>query len=99
MPLMYHWLNGAYHAYQLFCGREVIPHAFTCDNRDRFLGTFDLYQQDRQLTFLYDQLIALIDSHPENVAVVVTQGILAVHGRIIAQLVLERAIEAPEEWV
>jgi hypothetical protein len=92
--------SASYHAHRLFRarGKELDPLTFINRAFDRFHETSHLYRQGSSSTFLQNRLQTLLESHGENVGLVVMQGSIAVLAQFNAQLVLARTIEAPEQW-
>jgi hypothetical protein len=85
-------------AHQVFRGPKVTWEAFCERAAERFYELFDSYRQTPDPFLLRNQLQAVLDRNANNIALVVAQGALAFLARYNALRILERVVEAPEEW-
>lgn len=97
--LVRHTLFTAADAHELFRGREVNGMTFLVRSEERFYNLLSSYRRGCEPDFIRNKLQALLEPRKENISLVVAQGALAFMASVNSQIVLSRAVEAPEEWI
>ena len=86
-------------AHESFRSRPVDLMTFLTRTDERFQSLFKLYSDRRDHQPIRQELQKLLNPRPENIALVIAQGALALMVKSNAQAVLNLAKEAPEEWM
>jgi hypothetical protein len=86
-------------AHRHFRGPGVDPTIFRTTSASRFYDLYESYRMTPDPVLVRNKLQAYINSNTKNVALVVAQGLLAQLTGHNAAKILERAVEAPEEWL
>jgi hypothetical protein len=92
-------LRDAANAHESFRSRPVDFMIFLTRSDERFQSLFKLYSERRDHQPIRQELQKLLNPRPENIALVIAQGALALMVKSNAQAVLNLAKEAPEEWM
>ena len=86
-------------AHESFRSRPVDLMTFLTRTDERFQSLFKLYSDRRDNQPIRQELQILLNPRPQNIALVIAQGALALMVKSNAQAVLNLAKEAPEEWM
>jgi hypothetical protein len=86
-------------AHQLLRSPAVTKSQLMRTSGERFRGLFKSYLENHDISPIRVQLQALLNPRPQNVALVVTQGVYAFFARWNAERILARIRKAPEEWI
>lgn len=86
-------------AHESFRGRPVDSTTFVTRSFDRFESLLKLYSEGHDRQPIRQELHNLLNPRAENIALVIAQGAIALLVKCNADFVLNRAKEAPEEWM